>query len=246
MTRMIHTWINGRWALELPEHRHLRPEWPWWEAHRLAALNYVISTHPAAAPCVWDIGAEEGDFPALYSSWGADVVLFEPNARVWPNIRAIWEINDLRPPLGSFVGFATDRADNGNDGAHSGGWPSCAYGEVIGDHGFCNVWERPDIPKTTIDQKVADGWRPPVVITMDVEGAEHLVLAGATNTLRNHRPEVFVSIHPEFARDMYGIPNQAEAIGAFMTAEGYIPRFLCTDHEEHWWFSPNESAYARR
>lgn len=235
---MVRTMVNGRWPLLLPEHRALRPEWPWWEAGRLAAMATVIG--PGSV--VWDIGAEEGDFPALWASWGAEVVLAEPNPRVWPNIAAVWRANDLPEPLLCWPGFLADADTEFRRQTVPNpqrGWPECAGGPVIGDHGFCRVEERPDLPTTTIDRLVNMGAAPPpTVLTMDVEGAELHVLRGASTTMQVHRPEVFVSIHPEFMAHHYGIENGVEAVGSFMAALGYGEQFLTIDHEHHWWFRP--------
>jgi FkbM family methyltransferase len=204
-------------------------------------------------PVVYDIGAEEGDFPALFSSWGCDVVLFEPNDRVWPNIRAIWEANQLRPPLAMFVGFA------GLDDDHSirigkadpewalpeRNWPMAAYGEVIGDHGFKTMPEYPEIPRCSIDE-MARSIRPPTAITIDVEGAEYEVLLGAMNTLKEHRPKVWVSVHHDFARDTYGMPDVLSAIQTLFEeaeypldpATGERGVFIASDHEDHWVWLP--------
>lgn len=232
---MRETLINGRWPLLLPEHRAARPEWPWWEATRIAAMAH----HLGPGDVVYDIGAEEGDMPALWASWGCEVVLFEPNPRVWPNIRAIWEANGLEWPLGCFVGFAAAEAggDWPTEWLGRGQWPSCADGELIGDHGFLNLAERPDVPRVTIDMAVTQHGAP-TAITMDVEGAELEVLTGARETLETHRPKVWVSIHPEFMADMYGIDGGVDVIRGFMAASGYREQFLSIDHEHHWMFLP--------
>ena len=265
MTQMIETWINDRWPLLLPEHRAVRPEWPWWEAARLASMYhelvmtdetrswnddannqfYVSPTGPREV--IYDIGAEEGDLPALWSSWGCDVVLFEPNDRVWPNIKAIWEANDLRPPLASISGFAGPENRFLTEGhavgiaAEEQEWPISAYGEIIGDHGFCNLSERPDIMSVMIDT-VAELTKPPTAITIDVEGAEHEVLMGAQRVLAEHKPKVWVSIHREFAQRMYDHPDVLEAIQDLMSSHGYPDdgrgEHLATDHEEHWVWLP--------
>lgn len=235
---MVRTMVNGRWPLLLPEHRAARPEWPWWEAGRLAAMATVVG--PGSV--VWDVGAEEGDFPALWATWGADVVLAEPNPRVWPNIAAIWRANALREPLACWPGFLADHQAGAAVLLYDEdalGWPACADGPVIGDHGFCRVEERPDLPTTTIDRLVAAGVAVPTVVTIDVEGAELLVLDGALQTLSRHRPEVFVSIHPEFMAHHYGVEDGVGAVLRLMAELDYDEQFLAIDHEHHWWFRPH-------
>lgn len=229
---MIETWINGRWPLLLPEHRALRPEWPWWEATRIAAMRH----HLDDSDVVYDIGAEEGDMPALWASWGCDVVLAEPNPRVWPNIRAIWQANEL-VPHGTWVGFVGAADKLRHKVVERDGWPECAFGELIGDHGFLNLSERPDVDVVTIDT-LAARHKPPTAITIDVEGAEMEVLKGAGHTLAAHRPKVWVSIHPEFMADMYAVDDGLAVVRSFMAAHDYDEQFLSIDHEHHWMFLP--------
>lgn len=259
MTAMRTVLVNDRWSLKMPEHRAARPEWPWWEATRLAAMFHAIVGQQAELevrgsmrrPVVVDVGAEEGDLPGLWSSWGCDVIMAEPNPRVWPNIEAIWEANQLRDPLGCWAGFVGHEIHE-PDGGHAewttvAGWPASASGPVIGDHGFCQLGERPDLPTVTLDELVARVGNahqtdlPVDVITMDVEGSELHVLQGATETLRAQRPHVFVSIHPAFMAHHYGIDHGTTVVREFMAEAGYPwdrHVHLCTDHEEHWWFQP--------
>lgn len=233
---MIDTTINGRWSLLLPEHRAARPEWvTGWEVERIASMYDHLGD---GGHTVYDVGAEEGDLPALWASWGNDVALFEPNVRVWPNPRAIFEGNGLTP-LATFPGFAADH-DGDRDIEHLGTrstqlWPTSSLGPLIGNHGFCNLCERPDIPRVKIDT-VADVIGPPNACTLDVEGAELRVLLGAERVLTEHRPLVWVSVHPQFMMDTHR--DTPDELFAYMTRLDYVAEHLATDHEEHWLFSP--------
>lgn len=242
----VPTTINGRWQLLLPEHRAARPQWgDWtdgngvvhhgWEAERLDSMHARLRP----GDVVYDVGAEEGDLPALWASWGCQVVLFEPNARVWPNIRFIFEANGLPVPLACWAGFAAERSGVGTKPTEVSWrtWPRCADGPVIGDHGFLNLCERPDVGRLALDD--AAGFMripPPDAITIDVEGAELRVLRGASELLLHRRPLVWVSIHPEFMDEMYG--DHPADLHAYMAEHGYEGQHLATDHEQHWLFRP--------
>lgn len=233
---MVETTINGRWSLLLPEHRAVRPEWvTGWEVERIASMHDHLGD---GGHTVYDVGAEEGDLPALWAGWGNDVVLFEPNARVWPNPKAIFDSNDLTP-LATFPGFAADH-DRPRDIEHLGArttqlWPTSANGPLIGDHGFCNLSERPDIPRVRIDT-VAGVIGPPDALTIDVEGAEYRVLLGAERVLAEARPLVWVSVHPQFMQDMH--QDTPDDLFAYMTKLDYTAELLAIDHEEHWKLTP--------
>lgn len=96
--------VNNKWEIVLPDHRADWPEWSkgkGWEKARLDSMHENLSKDDV----IYYVGAEEGDMPALCAMWGARVVLFEPNSRVWPNIRATWEANKLEDPLFCYVGY---------------------------------------------------------------------------------------------------------------------------------------------
>lgn len=267
---MIETRINDRWTLKLPSHRAERAEWfTGWEKERLASMHDHLSAlvarrdHYLAAhgsyvsgieesvgarrPVIIDVGAEEGDFPALWSSWGCDVILIEPNPKVWPNIRAIWNANELRMPLAMWVGFAAEFNDfdpaNNNVGSKSfisdDGWPWCAHGRVIGDHGFRHLGQQADsTPCIQLDELCL---RHTVdAITIDVEGSELRVLHGAHRILREDRPLVWVSCHTDYDwNDQVYDGVRAEDVVAFVTSFDYDATHLVTDHEQHWLFTPH-------
>lgn len=235
----VPTLINGRWTLNLPQHRAERPEWPWWEAQRLAAMHDVIQP----GHLVVDVGAEEGDFPGLWASWGADVVLFEPNPLVWPNIRAVFTANDLPLPKAWFVGFASDLIDLAPKDIDTRddpvqGWPMCAYDQLTGAHGFRHLAEDADrSPQVTLDHFCEERGLHPDVVTIDVEGSELRVLRGAADILDRDHPTVFVSIHTDevWMDEKYDRVRASDVI-EFMADHGYSGTYLGTDHEAHWMF----------
>lgn len=239
MTAMVPVRLNGRWDLVLPEHRAARPEWrvlDGWEGARLKAMSERIG--PGSV--VYYVGAEEGEMPALCASWGARVAMFEPNPLVWPNIRAIWDANGLPSPAGLFVGFAGHETRDMHVEERDG-WPLCAHGPVIGDHGFCNLEERPDLPSVTLDDYAARTGLIPTDISIDVEGSEGRVIDGATGLIADHHPRIWLSGHPEFmlqhwgdwTQEHRGHPEYLGDLRRRLRVAGYVETLLAYDHEVH-------------
>lgn len=192
------TRINDKWDIWLPDHRAAREEWPTWENKRLASMHKT--TQPGGI--VYYVGAEEGDMAALLAMWGAKLVLFEPNEKVWPNIKAIWRFNKLETPF-CIGGFASDET-YGSPIAFKD-FPEWADGEIIHDHGFKELKDPGDIPMIKIDDMTGLlGAMIPNMISIDVEGAEGRVLRGAEQTLRKYHPRIYLSLHPEFLHEQYG------------------------------------------
>ena len=130
MTEMVKAKLNGEFEIILPKHRADREQWyteEGWEKARLQAMH----EHIGKGDLVYYVGAEEGEMCALCSMWGANVLLFEPNDRVMPNIREIYKHNGLKPAT-IIRGFA----GNETTGDIEFAYVDQIEGEVIGDHGF--------------------------------------------------------------------------------------------------------------
>ena len=239
---MIETRVNDRWALTLPEHRHeFHVQRPDWEAARLDSMHERL--RPGAV--IADVGAEEGDLPALYASWtaglpGGGLVLVEPQSAYWPAIRSTFEMNGLGPPRRAFVGFAADEnalgdGPSGSIFAHE--WPGAAQGPITPDAGFCHLAADAETPRIRLDALTVGLSLD--ALTIDVEGSELAVLRGASRILADDRPDVWVSVHTDEAWMARYYPDDGlEALLAFMAGYGYDGTLLASVHEDHWVFVP--------
>lgn len=201
---MVEGTINDRYKIMMPQARALRPEWKMenggWEVKRIEAMLAAIKE----SDIVFDVGCEEAEMSALLQKeTGCNMVLFEPNDRVWPCVKAVWEVNNLRPPLDLYRGFISDKTtgeikpplDNPFEGID---WP------MIHGHGFKQLYENyPDVPQITLDDYCYKNNVFPDVITMDCEGSEFQIIKGAEKVLKEHRPTIFMSIHPDFMFESY-------------------------------------------
>jgi len=239
MVEMVKTLLNGKYEIILPKHRADRPEWHTEKGWEKARLDHIHST-TKPGDVVYYVGAEEGDMCGLLASWGAELVMFEPNDRVSPNIKAIWDSNGFKPPMAYFEGFAANETDDkGKFPFTYHGFPHSANGEVIGDHGFKELaYEGDVVPQIKIDdmlehldkEGVAEKHAPDM-ITMDVEGSEFEVLKGAEQTIRKYKPRIYLSLHPEFLFRMYGV--YGHDVRQWIIDLGYKETLLAYDHEVH-------------
>lgn len=235
MKEMVKTTLNGQYEIIIPKHRADRPDWytiEGWERTRLNSMHDNIGK----GDVVFYVGAEEGEMPALCQMWGAEVVLFEPNPKVWPNIKAIWEANELDEPA-TFQGFCcnnTSIIDIKNALQH--GFPDCAENEVIGNHGFKELYlEAENYNRIRIDDITS---HTPTAISIDVEGSEFEVLRGAEQTLRNHKPKIWLSGHPEFMFHQWG--EYLGDLRNWIKDFGYKETLLDYKHEVHLFYEAVE------
>lgn len=201
---MINTKINGKYELLLPKHRAERQQWAiengGWEAKRIEAMMAVIKS----TDVVFDIGVELGDITALIAKYAkCHMVFFEPNPLACPAMKAIWQANNLPQPLDFYRGFASDKTtvqvikiNNSFDDIY--------IEDMIPASGFAALSDgRPDIPQVRLDDYCSTTRIYPDVITMDIEGSEFQMIKGAMRVLAEHKPHIFMSIHPDFMYESY-------------------------------------------
>ena len=236
--------INDTWPIILtPDRYEFHAARPEWESKRLESCAKLIQPRMT----VYDLGAESGDFTALYRSWvgpTGNVVAVEPSPPYWPSIRQTWEANNFGPPPSWFSGFVsdiTDLAPEHDDMAYSRvddgtGWPVSSNGEVIPDFGFRHLCQQAaSTPQITIDD-LADRVGAPDAIVMDIEGSEYRALQGASRVLTDDRPLVWVSVHPMPLDEWYG--RCPADIHVLMRDYGYRGDFLGVCTEELWLYTP--------
>lgn len=231
--KMIKTNLNGLDELIIPEHRAARPDWhtkKGWEKQR----HQSMKQHIGKDDFVYYVGAEEGEFPALCSKWGAQVVMFEPNPKVWGNIKSIWIANKLKNPI-CVEAFASNENKN-NAIIHNGSFPAVADEPPIGNHGFKELYlEGENYPQIKIDT-IAEQIDKPTALIMDVEGSEYEVLKGAHESLIKWRPKIWLSLHPEFIFHQWGIYGRE--VRDFIIGIGYQEYLLEYEHEVHFYYEP--------
>lgn len=251
---VVPTKINGIYPIKLLPHRVMfHVERPTWEAERLAAMSMFVRR----GQVVYDVGAEEGDFTALYGSWVGPtgrVVAIEPSTGYWPAIRATWEGNELGMPPMCVVGFAGDQtyeppeSDAWNEQRRHlmevrvDGWPRCSNGPIVPDFGFSMLNERQaDVPGWRMDDLAQATGLIPDHVVFDIEGAEWHAMTGCQALCDRYgqRPMLWVSVHEPHMAEAYD--RRMGDIIRLVVSWDYLYRYLGTHGgEDFWLFYPRE------
>lgn len=203
----------------------------YWESERIASMEQHLEDE-----ILFDVGAEHGWCSLVYANivGPENMVLIEPTREFWPNIRTTWFKNFDVGPLGFYDGLFSDKTTDAQ--TLSQDWPESSDGDLIDRNKYQYIHDNAaGIPEITLDDYVERTGIVPGVITMDTEGSERLILEGSENTLREHHPKLFVSIHDDLGLRDYGTePGQ---VVNYLEGLGYRGEYLGTDHEAHWYFS---------
>jgi FkbM family methyltransferase len=215
--------------------------WSDYETVAMGACLSWIRAHPDAR--FVDVGCSVAIYSlmALQASASAQVVAIDPDRISLKTTEEFCRFADARR-LSLVQGFAADRGDTG---------PGLAERiertrETLGARGLRSEptavrylsLDAPvageSVPRFTLDSLLLGGQdgAAPMLLKIDVEGAELLALRGAAELLKRRRPTLLVSVHPQF------LPRYGQSTGDvadFLRGHGYGWTLLSSDHEEHWW-----------
>lgn len=253
----VPTLINRAYEVELLPHRvEFHDARPRWEFERLESMSELVQP----GWTIYDVGAEEGDFTALYRQWVGDtgqVVAVEPSPGYWPAIRATWEGNGFGPPPVPVCAFASDLTAMPVPGPHwdhraaeaievvEDGWPRCSVGVIVPDFGFRHLAQQTaDTPQWRMDDLADSLGLAPDAIVFDIEGAEWHALVGCDRLLTQgaKRPLVWVSVHEPTMLEWYD--RRLGDIVRLMDAHDYRGEYLGTSGgEDYWLFAPKDRGW---
>ena len=203
-----------------------------WERERFHSMR----EHLQRGDILFDVGTEHGWCNLLYADMvgPANMVLIEPTREFWPNIKATWERNYATGPKACYQGLVG--AATTDENPRFTVWPAAADGALIDRKRYEYLHKHSDgIQQIRLDDIVEQSGIVPAALTIDVEGAEYSVIAGAADTLARHHPLVWISIHPDLMRrDYHATPAD---LVTFMESLNYTGTLLATDHEQHWMFA---------
>src|SRR5579871_6983144 len=211
--------------------------WEQFEPASVAAYWRWLREHPRGI--VLDIGCSIGIYSlvALFAADRVSVVAFDSDPASLRAARRMTKYasgDRLRLVLGFVASDATECGPLADAVATTAGLieeaaphPDATRFVCIGDPAAA------DLPRRRLDDLFPSGFDGRAcLIKCDVEGAEQLVLSGATALLSRHRPDLLLSVHPAELAD-YG--HSKDGLRGFLAQSGYEATTIAVDHEEHWW-----------
>ena len=171
-------------------------------------INDIIATDFPQDSIVFDIGACVGADSFVFAKIikGSKVISFEPNEynrnrfllNLSHNPAFQRRISVFPYALGDKSGKLTMNISANIDGGHS------STSRIHQSHSKINNSMLPDgffetiVDVVTLDEFVKNSGIAPNILKIDIEGAEHIMLAGAINTLEKHKPVIYMEIHSEY------------------------------------------------
>lgn len=165
----------------------------------------------------WDVGAHFGYHSLGFAALGAQVVAFEPNPH---NAHRLRENLARNPGLAARVRVRTEALSNADaalefvqsaDLAETSSGSHLASAVAPSPDYVYENFERVTVTGVRADTLLAADEAPPAVMKIDVEGAEQLVLEGARELLRQHKPLLLLEVH--HIRLMHHIPPLLAGLG---------------------------------
>lgn len=151
-----------------------------------------------------DIGANVGFFTVLGArlATGGRVLAAEPSRSAAARLRHNLALNTVTERVILFEGLLSDRAGERTLNVIPGREEYSSMGTLVHPSVAGEAFVQEIAQATTVDSLVERHQLKPGLIKLDVEGAEALVLAGATRTLRDHRPVILSELSNALLRNM--------------------------------------------
>ena len=184
-------------------------------------IDFATRLAAAAKPGIvaYDIGSWHGFFAGVMAAQGAhDVHVFEPLPANAERIRRLIALNPARSI--TLHSCAVGESDAEMDLLIMP-QTSMAKLETSAFQADETSVERVRVKVRSIDAMIDAGEiAPPALMKIDVEGAEAMVLAGARETIRRHRPVIFAEVHSSSLLDQ---------CRHLLATEGYVIEFIDAD-----------------
>lgn len=200
----------------------LRSEKPLWLGTYEPQLQAAIRTFAGPSMTAYDVGANLGYTALLLArAVGPDgkVIAFEPEPRNLTRLAGHLAANPEGRRVAIVPAAVGEREGAGRLHLHR----STSMGKLEGAAGRDRGYQGTALVRLVSLDRYASRNRPPILVKIDVEGAEAMVLTGMRRTLDRVRPVIFLELHgPKAARQAWRTLRNHE-YAVFHMRRGYPP-----------------------
>ena len=236
--------VGGECFVRLPA-QYTNQDWGSFEPATIRRFAGWMRSH--SSPVLFDIGSAQGIYGAiaLTVSPKSEVVSFESSMLSLKVCKVVCDLAADGSRASYVNGFISDTHESGLTLADAERRTNAELASMqglpapesqvfvcLGDDTFSGI------PTHSLDgllSGVTDYNGRYVLIKCDIEGAELLALAGATEFLKRVKPEICLSVHAPSPGNYGDHPRQVEQ---FLNTIGYVIDEFDVDHERHWWCTP--------
>lgn len=234
--------LAGIQAARIPANMTGKADWESYEKDTL--LKYFAWLESKKNPLILDIGSSFGVFTlaALANNPKAEVLAFEPD------LGSLWALQHLvkaysKNRLTVIQGLVSERQGKETRLDEQSEITARELAKlrdkerIASTRYIClNDPASGTVPVFSLDELLRDHKyeKRPILLKIDVEGAELMVLRGAKEMIRKYRPDILLSAHPP-ALPTYG--HSMEDLEKEITLSGYQIEVVSKDHEIHWFCS---------
>lgn len=200
--------------------------------HRNDEMLAALAADCGPADVVYDVGAHVGMYAlALARESDRQLVAFEPSPPIVERLRANVVCNDLADRIEIHAYGLGD--ESGDREFFCSTYPELSsFDRESATRWEADVADTVRVPVRRLDD-VTPTLSPPDVIKLDVEGSGPAVLRGGLETLREHRPTVFVEPHEE------GLPgDRPDEMQDLLTGVDYA----IDEHDGYWRCLPRDKS----
>ena len=157
-------------------------------ARNWPAIDQCLLLHLTPADVVFDIGANQGVYTRLCAGVARHVHAFEPHPVLFPRLQATHQ----QPNVTLVNKAVTDRVGTAEFNMDTRPDMNAVASSLLelSDLKAKGLIEKVRVEATTVDRYCEESGAVPTLVKIDVEGAEPLVIAGAAETIRRHRPKI--------------------------------------------------------
>lgn len=224
-------------------------DWGTYEKETLERMSKVLKESRQGEPLVVDVGSSIGIFSlaALATHPEAQVIAIDSDL---PSLLVLQKLTQhyARQRISLIRGLISDRTNRENrlpeaiERTREQLEPLSAQKQRMPTQFIClNDPNTESIQTYSLDQLFANyeiSKTRPVILKIDVEGAEMLVLKGAHEFIRKNKPTIFLSAHPP-TLPRYG--HSVDILRQELSQLGYRTETIAEDHEIHWLCLPQKA-----